>query len=225
MIQHPLLIPRFDLSRHEIKIYNKLQQKLSCTKSFAKVVSNRALTTTFGKQKIFTNWAHFLRVCDKNVYETVSHTSCQNCQILNSVVRPKCGSYNTQQCKNLYFGHWLLNRAKITTADIKNIMNPLWEPLQIPSGHSLTDMIRAIRWHCQKIHQYGLLIQAYRRRKEYKTNVWDTEEKRFKYVDTQAENLAIPFTSTLGFWLFFFAVTQSTLLCNAVFLFPYLCHQ
>ena len=89
-----------------------------------------------------------------------------------------------------------MNRAKITTADIKNIMNPLWEPLQIPFGHSVTDMVRAIRWHCQKIHQYGLLIQAYRRRKEYKTNVWDTEEKRLKYVDTQAENLEIPFTSS-----------------------------
>jgi hypothetical protein len=26
--------------------------------------------------------------------------------------------------------------------------------------------------------------------------VWDTEEKRLKYVDTQAENLEIPFTSS-----------------------------
>jgi hypothetical protein len=108
----------------------------------------------------------------------------------------KCGSYNTQQCKNLYFGHWLLNRAKTTTADIKNMYNPLWEPLQIPSGHSVTDMIRAIRWHIAKIRAYTLLIQAYRRREEYRTNVWDTEEKRLKYVDAQAENLEITFTST-----------------------------
>ena len=108
----------------------------------------------------------------------------------------KCGSYNTQQCKNLYFGHWLLNRAKTTTADIKNMYNPLWEPLQIPSGHSVTDMICAIRWHIAKIRAYSLLIAAYRRREEYKTNVWDTEEKRLKYVDAQAENLEITFAST-----------------------------
>ena len=34
----------------------------------------------------------------------------------------KCVAYNTQQCKNLYFGHWLLNRAKLNTADIINIL-------------------------------------------------------------------------------------------------------
>ena len=27
--------------------------------------------------------------------------------------------------RDLYFGHWLLNRAKLTTSDIKNVMNPL----------------------------------------------------------------------------------------------------
>jgi hypothetical protein len=57
-------------------------------------------------------------------------------------------------------------------------------------------MIRAIRWHIAKIRAYTLLIQAYRRREEYRTNVWDTEEKRLKYVDAQAENLEITFTST-----------------------------
>ena len=66
------------------------------------------------------------------------------------------------------------------TADSKNIMNPLWEPLEIPSGHSVTDMIRAIRFHLEKIKKYSNLIAAYRRREEYKTNVWDTEEKRLK---------------------------------------------
>jgi hypothetical protein len=55
--------------------------------------------------------------------------------------------------------------------------NPLWEPLQIPSGHSVTDMIRAIRWHIAKIRAYSLLILAYRRKEEYRTNVWDTEER------------------------------------------------
>jgi hypothetical protein len=34
----------------------------------------------------------------------------------------KCVVYYTQQCKNLYFGHWLLNRAKLNTADIINIL-------------------------------------------------------------------------------------------------------
>ena len=85
-------------------------------------------------------------------------------------------------------------------------MNPLWEPLKIPSGHSITDMIRAIRFHLEKIKKYANLINAYRHREEYKTNVlWDTEEKRLKYVDGQAENLEIPFSSSTyspGFWLF-----------------------
>ena len=77
------------------------------------------------------------------------------------------------------------------------IMNPcLWEPLQIPSGHSVTVMIRAIRKHLQKIHQYALLIQAYRRKEECKTNVWGTKEKRLQYVDAQAERIEIPFFST-----------------------------
>lgn len=49
----------------------------------------------------------------------------------------KCVAYNTQQCKNLYFGHWLLNHTKLNTADIKNAMNLLWEPLQISSGSYL----------------------------------------------------------------------------------------
>ena len=75
-------------------------------------------------------------------------------------------------------------------------MNQLWEPLEIPSGKSITDMIRAIRFHCEKIKKYSNLIAAYRRREEYKTNVWDTEEKRLKYVDTVAENLEINFAST-----------------------------
>ena len=108
----------------------------------------------------------------------------------------KCTGYNLQQSKNLYFGHWLLNRAKIITADIKNMMNPLWEPLQIPSGHSVTDMIRAIRRHLQKVLKYTTLIAAYRRREEFKTNVWDTEEKRLEYVDAQWANMEMPFLSS-----------------------------
>jgi hypothetical protein len=111
-----------------------------------------------------------------------------------------------------------LNRAKLTTVDIKNVMNPLWEPLQIPSGHSVTDMIRAVRRHCQKIHQYGLLIRAYRIREEYKTNVWDTEEKRLKYADSQAENLEIPFSSIyyVSSWVFGLSCLQSSFrLCYA----------
>ena len=108
----------------------------------------------------------------------------------------KCSHYNPQQCKNLYFGHWLLNTAKVITADIKNVMNPLWEPLEIPSDHSFTDMIRAVHFHLEKIKKYSNLIAAYLRREEYKTNVWVTKENLVKYVDTQAENLEIPFTSS-----------------------------
>ena len=75
-------------------------------------------------------------------------------------------------------------------------MNPLWEPLEIPSGHSVRDTIHAIRFHLEKIKKYANLINAYRRREEDKTNVWDTEEKRLKYVDRQAKNLEIPFSSS-----------------------------
>ena len=76
-------------------------------------------------------------------------------------------------------------------------MNPLWEPLEIPSDHSFTtDMIRAIHFHLEKIKKYSNLIAAYLRREEYKTNVWVRKENLVKNVDTQAENLEIPFTSS-----------------------------
>jgi hypothetical protein len=71
-------------------------------KEFRKSCLNHALTNAFWKAKNillrqkcltqpdnFTIWAHFLHVCDKNLYETVSHTSCQNC----NWVRPKCYFY------------------------------------------------------------------------------------------------------------------------------------
>ena len=75
-------------------------------------------------------------------------------------------------------------------------MNPLWDPAGIPSGKSVTDMIRAIRRHLYKIHQYGLEIDAYRRKDEYKNNVWDTEEKRLEYVRDQVDVLDQDFRST-----------------------------
>ena len=56
----------------------------------------------------------------------------------------KCSHYNPQQCKNLYFGHWLLNTGKVITADIKNIImgatgNSFW-PFYYghDSGHSFS---------------------------------------------------------------------------------------
>ena len=115
--------------------------------------------------------------------------------------------------------------AKIITSDIKNCMNPLWEPLEIPSGHSVTDTIRTIRFHLEKIKKYANLIKAYRRREEeYKTNVWDTEEKRLKYVDGQAENLEIPFflSTSPGFLAFLVCSHPIDFFVRRRFLLPFL---
>ena len=70
----------------------------------------------------------------------------------------------------------------------------------------------------QKMHQYTLMISAYHRKEEYKTNVWDTEEKRLQYVE-------IPFLSTTypsGF-LTFLVCILSTLSCNDEYLFRCWC--
>ena len=77
----------------------------------------------------------------------------------------------------------------------------------------------------QKMHQYALMISAYHRKEEYKTNVWDTEEKRLQYVDAQWVNLEIPFLSTTypsGF-LTFLVCILSTLSCNDECLFRCWC--
>ena len=45
----------------------------------------------------FTNWEHFVCVCYKNLYVTVSHTSCQNCcQNLN-------WEHPNSNCENFQF--------------------------------------------------------------------------------------------------------------------------
>ena len=41
-----------------------------------------------------------------------------------------------------------------------------------------------------------MIQEAYRRKEEYKTNVWDTEEKRLQYVDAQWANLDLSLFST-----------------------------
>ena len=79
-----------------------------------------------------------------------------------------------EYCKDYHIGYQELHESLMGAA-----RNSLWA---FSYGH---DTIRAIRFYLEKIKKYYVnLINAYRRRKEqYKTNVWDTEEKRLKYVD------------------------------------------
>jgi hypothetical protein len=105
---------------------------------------------------------------------------------------PKKVGYNQQQKQNLYFGHYLLTRATQLTSTILNLYNPLWDLANIPSGKSVTDMIRAIRMHLYKIHRYKVLIEEFRKREEVKLapdNGGWTEEQRLEWVhdplDTQ----------------------------------------
>ena len=77
-------------------------------------------------------------------------------------------SYNQQQKQNLYFGQYLLTRATQLTSTIRNLYNPLWDLAHIPSGKSVSDMVRAIRTHLYKIHRYKLLIEEFRKKEEVK---------------------------------------------------------
>jgi len=94
---------------------------------------------------------------------------------------PKKVSYNQQQKQNLYFGHYLLTRATQLTSTIRNLFNPLWDLAHIPSGKSVTDMVRAIRTHLYKIHRYKVLIEEYRKKEEVKLSPdnggWSEEER------------------------------------------------
>ena len=90
-----------------------------------------------------------------------------------------------QQKQNLYFGHYLLTRATQLTSTIRNLYNPLWDLAHIPSGKSVTDMVRAIRTHLYKIHRYKvLIIEEYRKKEEVKLAPEDnggwSEEQRLE---------------------------------------------
>ena len=57
------------------------------------------------------------------------------------------------------------------------MINPLWDPHAIPSGHSKYDHLRAIRFQIWKITQYKLSLQNLTRLADWKNGVWDQAEK------------------------------------------------
>jgi hypothetical protein len=111
---------------------------------------------------------------------------------------PKKVGYNQQQKQNLYFGHYLLTRATQLTSTIRNLFNPLWDLSSIPSGKSVTDMIRAIRTHLYKIHRYKVLIEEFRKKEEVKLapdNGGWSEEQRLEWVRDQLDTQFLGFKS------------------------------
>ena len=111
---------------------------------------------------------------------------------------PKKVEYNQQQRQNLYFGHYLLTRATQLTASLRNLYNPLWDLGSIPSGKSVTDMIRAIRTHLYKVHRYKVLIESFRNKEEVKLapdkGGW-SEEQRLEFVRDQLDTQFMGFKS------------------------------
>jgi hypothetical protein len=77
-------------------------------------------------------------------------------------------------------------------------MNPLWDIAHIPSGKSVTDMVRAIRLHLYKVHRYKVLIEAYRNKEEVKLapdNGGWSEEQRLEWVRDQLDTQFMGFRS------------------------------
>jgi hypothetical protein len=111
---------------------------------------------------------------------------------------PKKIDYNQQQKQNLYYGHYLMTRATQISSTIRNLCNPLWDLSGIPSGKSVTDMIRAIRTHLYKIHRYKLLIEEFRKIEEVKIapdkGGW-SEEQRLDWVHDQLDTQFMGFKS------------------------------
>ena len=81
-------------------------------------------------------------------------------ELILSNHKDKAG-YNQQQKQTIFLGHVILTRASHSVAEIRNRINPLWDPLSIPSGHSMLsdDHSRAIRFQLFKITQYKLSLQ------------------------------------------------------------------
>ena len=82
-----------------------------------------------------------------------------------------------QQKQAIFLGHIILTRAAHSVAEIRNRINPLWDPHAIPSGHSMSDHLRAIRFQIWKITQYKLSLQNLTRLADWKNGVWDQAEK------------------------------------------------
>ena len=111
---------------------------------------------------------------------------------------PKKIDYNQQQKQNLYFGRYLLTRATQISSTNRNLFSPLWDLANIPSGKSVTDMIRAIRTHLYKIHRYKLLIEEFRKIEEVKIAPYKggwSEEQRLEWVHDQLDTQFLGFKS------------------------------
>jgi hypothetical protein len=113
--------------------------------------------------------------------------------------------HSHQEKQKIYLGHVIISRAAHAVAEIKNRMNPLWSIGDIPSGKSLSDMLRAIRFQLFKISQYKLAVEAMKRKVEYKSQLWEEEDK-VDYiradVQTRYEKFVPEFTFP-DFWLAF----------------------
>lgn len=115
-------------------------------------------------------------------------------------------AHHSKQAKQtIYLGHIIMSRGSHAASEIRNRMNPLWNLADIPSGKSLTDMLRAIRFHVFKIAQYKLGIEATKRKAEYKDKVWD-EDAKVEYIreDMQERfDKFVPEFTWPDFWLAF----------------------
>ena len=86
-------------------------------------------------------------------------------------------SFTQQQKQTIFLGHIILSRAAHSVSEIRNRINPLWDPHAIPSGHSMSDHLRAIRFQIWKMTQYKLSLQNLTRLADWKSGVWDQAEK------------------------------------------------
>ena len=114
-------------------------------------------------------------------------------------------SDSQQEKKKIYLGHIILSRAAHAASEIRNRMNPLWNIADIPSGKSVTDMLRAIRFQLFKISQYKLAIEAMKKKVEYKNKLWDEDDK-LEYIRTDVKERYEKFLAEFtfpDFWLAF----------------------
>jgi hypothetical protein len=113
--------------------------------------------------------------------------------------------HSKQDKQTIYLGHIIMSRGSHAASEIRNRMNPLWNIADIPSGKSVTDMLRAIRFHVFKVAQYKLGIEAMKRKSEYKDKVWD-EDAKLEYIREDMEgryDKFVPEFTWPDFWLAF----------------------
>eukprot|EP01035_Chromulina_nebulosa_P001197 gene1197-1608_t len=140
--------------------------------------------------------------------DTVRNVAPTGSETLDSWILDKFKDFarHSQQDKQkIYLGHIILSRAQHAVSEIKNRMNPLWSIADIPSGKSLTDMLRAIRFQIFKIAQYKAAIEAMKKKVEYKNKTWDEEDK-LEYIRSDVAERYEKFVGEFtfpDFWLAF----------------------